>query len=75
MISLICGSAEVDLMEVEKVKGGHQIQKHVGRGRRGRSETKLSSVNSNNLDVLLHSTVTVDNDDILHNFDEPEEIN
>ena len=45
--------------------------KHV---RRRRREMKLSSVHSNNLDVLLlHSTVTIDNDDILCSFDKPKE--
>lgn len=46
--------------------------KHV---RRGKSEMKLSSVNSNNLDVLLHSAVTIDNDNILGSFDKPKERN
>lgn len=46
--------------------------KHV---RRGRREMKLSSANSNNLGVLLHSAVTIDNDDILCSFDKPKERN
>lgn len=46
------------------------MPKHV---RRGRREMKLSSANSNNLDVLLHGAVTVDNDDILCSFDKPKE--
>ena len=45
------------------------MPKHV---RRGRREMKLSSANSNNLDVLLHSAVTIDND-ILCSFDKPKE--
>lgn len=43
-------------------------------GRRRRSETKLSVIR-NNLGVLLHSTVTVDDDDILCSFDKPKERN